>query len=85
VICRCEARTLDDLRALGPRPTDRQLRLDGRFSMGACQGRLCAEWVGRLALPDTAKPRLGADRWPTRPIVIADLLAAPDETEGDPA
>jgi D-hydroxyproline dehydrogenase subunit alpha len=85
VICRCEARTLDDLRALGPRPTDRQLRLDGRFSMGACQGRFCAEWVGRLALPETAKPRLGADRWPTRPIVIADLLAAPDETEGDPA
>ncbi|MDP2087059.1 MAG: FAD-dependent oxidoreductase [Gemmobacter sp.] len=83
VICRCEARTLNDLRALGAQPTDRQLRLDGRFSMGACQGRFCAEWVARLAAPDTPKARLGAARWPTRPIAISDLLAAPDETQGD--
>ena len=85
VICRCEARTVNDLRALGPEPTDRQLRLDGRFSMGPCQGQLCAEWTARLAAPDTPKPRLGAPRWPARPIAIADLLAAPDETQGDPA
>lgn len=85
VICRCEGRSLTDLRALGPDPTDRQLRLDGRFSMGACQGRFCAEWVSRLAAPGTAKPRLGAARWPARPLAIADLLAAPDEIEGDPA
>ncbi|WP_028028919.1 FAD-dependent oxidoreductase [Gemmobacter nectariphilus] len=85
VICRCEARTVNDLRALGPDPTDRQLRLDGRFSMGPCQGRFCAEWTARLAAPDTPKPRLGAPRWPARPIAIADLLATPDETQGDPA
>lgn len=85
ILCRCEGRSLNDLRALGPGPTDRQLRLDGRFSMGACQGRFCAEWVARLAAPDTEKPRLGAARWPARPISIADLLAAPDETQGDPA
>ena len=85
VICRCEARSLNDLRALGPDPTDRQLRLDGRFAMGGCQGRFCAEWVARLAATDAAKPRLGAARWPARPIAIADLLAAPDETQGDPA
>lgn len=85
ILCRCEARSLDDLRALGPAPTDRQLRLDGRFSMGPCQGRFCAEWVARLAAPEAAPPRLGAARWPARPIAIADLLAAPEDIEGDPA
>ena len=85
VICRCEGRTLNDLRALGPDPTERQLRLDGRFAMGACQGRFCAEWVARLADPRSTGARLGAERWPNRPIAIADLLAAPDETQGDPA
>lgn len=85
ILCRCEARTLDDLRALGPSPTDRQLRLDGRFSMGPCQGRFCAEWVARLAAPGDPLPRLGAPRWPARPIAIADLLAAAQDTEGDPA
>lgn len=81
VLCRCENRKLADLRALGPAPTMRQLRLDGRFGMGACQGRFCAEWVGRLALPDQpVLPRLGADRWPSRPILIADLVDAPEES-----
>lgn len=85
ILCRCEGRSLDDLRALGPDPTDRQLRLDGRFSMGACQGRFCAEWVTRLATLHPETPRLGAPRWPARPLAIADLMAAQDETQGDPA
>lgn len=81
VLCRCENRQLADLRALGTAPTDRQLRLDGRFGMGPCQGRFCAEWVGRLARPDQpALPRLGADRWPSRPFSIADLVDAPEES-----
>ena len=85
VLCRCENRTVSDLRALGPAPTARALRLDGRFAMGACQGRFCAEWVGRLVAPDhTAPPpsRIGAARWPTRPIAVADLLAAEIIPEG---
>lgn len=80
VLCRCENRTLADLYALGPAPTVRQLRLDGRFGMGPCQGRFCAEWVGKLARPDLNRPdlaRLGADRWPNRPILIADFVDAP--------
>lgn len=83
VICRCEARSLDDLRALGPSPTPRQLRLDGRFAMGACQGRFCADWVNQLTLPKTTKTGIGAARWPARPISVADLLAATDDTQGD--
>lgn len=83
VICRCENRTLADLAALGPAPTARQLRLDGRFGMGACQGRFCAEWVQRIAHPDTRTQVIGAPRWPARPISVAELLAAPDLTSGE--
>lgn len=91
VICRCENRTLDDLRALGPAPTARQLRLDGRFAMGACQGRFCGDSLRSLTgdgfggrtsgSGDATAP--GATRWPPRPIPIAALVAATDETEGD--
>ncbi len=86
VICRCEARTLADLKALGPAPSTRQLRLDGRFGMGACQGRFCAEWVARIVASDfgdTPRPVLGQPRWPARPISVADLLAAPNLTSGE--
>lgn len=75
VICRCENRTLTDLRALGPKPSARQLRLNGRFGMGACQGRFCGEWVAQ-ALGEAAAGSLGATRWPTTPIPITDLLNA---------
>lgn len=86
VICRCEARTLAELKALGPAPSTRQLRLDGRFGMGACQGRFCTEWVARIVdgnLGDAPRRRLGQPRWPARPISVADLLAAPDLTSGE--
>jgi hypothetical protein len=83
VICRCEARTLDDLRALGASPTPRQLRLDGRFAMGPCQGRFCADWVNQLANSKTQQTGIGAPRWPASPIAVADLLAATDTIEGD--
>lgn len=83
VICRCENRTLADLATLGPRPTDRQLRLDGRFGMGGCQGRFCAEWVRRISHPDAPPHIIGAPRWPASPIPVAELLAAPDLTSGE--
>ncbi len=82
VICRCENRTLADLRKLGPNPTARELRLDGRFAMGACQGRFCAEWVGRITAPAAPPPQIGARRWPVTPLSVADLLAATDDLEG---
>jgi len=83
VICRCEARSVDDLRALGPSPTARQLRLDGRFAMGPCQGRFCADWVNQLSGTKPPQSGIGAARWPARPIAVADLLAATDDTLGD--
>lgn len=75
VICRCENRTLKDLRALGPTPSARQLRLNGRFGMGPCQGRFCREWVAQALGVPAAAP-LGATRWPAAPIPISDLLHA---------
>ena len=77
VLCRCEGRTLADLRAFGPQPTARELRLTGRFGMGACQGRFCADWVARIS----GQPDLGRARLPVQPLSIADLMAlAPPET-----
>ena len=60
-------------------PTARDLRLTGRFGMGACQGRFCAEWVAHFSnTQDLGRPRL-----PLRPIPIADLLAVPTTDIGD--
>lgn len=79
VLCRCEGRTLADLHALGPAPTERQIRLLGRFAMGPCQGRICGDWVAQL----TGQPRLGRPRLPLRPVAIADLLAIAPSFDGD--
>lgn len=76
VICRCENRTLADLRVIGDAPTAREVRLNGRFAMGACQGRFCGEWVARLLDPNSETTRIGAARWPMRPIPVADILDA---------
>ncbi|WP_353475959.1 hypothetical protein PVT71_23555 (plasmid) [Salipiger sp. H15] len=94
VLCRCEGRTLADLRDLGDAPRPRELRLLGRIGMGPCQGRFCGEWVARATAADPAAPPAsppGAARWPLAPVAIADLLsaapdrdAAPDPSEGQP-
>lgn len=75
ILCRCEGRSLGDLRALGPAPSPRQIRLNGRFAMGACQGRVCGDWLAEL----TGQPPPGRPRLPLRPIAIADLLAIPTD------
>lgn len=78
VVCRCEHRSLGDLRGLGDDPSPRELRLLGRFGMGACQGRMCGHWVQRLlapaAPPDTGAPAWLGAHWPVRPIGIKALL-----------
>lgn len=74
VICRCEMRRLGDLRQLGTGPTDRELRLIGRFGMGACQGRYCSRWVRHLTGSVDPARMLGATRIPVRPVAIADFL-----------
>jgi D-hydroxyproline dehydrogenase subunit alpha len=88
VLCRCEGRRLDDLRALGTAPRVRELRLMGRFGMGACQGRSCGEWVARMTaadrnIPPTENP-LGQPRWPLAPLAIADLIAATPDPDAAP-
>lgn len=77
IVCRCEGRTLNDLRALGPHASVREIRLLGRFAMGACQGRFCARWVQRLAEPaDTlALGDLMGSHWPAKPLSILALVS----------
>lgn len=83
VLCRCEGGTVGDLRALlgGPdAPSPRELRLNGRFAMGACQGRFCADSVARLTatLAPGREPfpteDLTGRRWPVRPVSIASVV-----------
>lgn len=89
VLCRCEGRTVGDLRALlaghgGLSP--REIKLNGRFAMGVCQGRFCGDNVmavsaalagGAEPLPTEPLPveLLTGRRWPVRPVAIAALIA----------
>jgi hypothetical protein len=84
ILCQCEGRTVGDLRQLlasADRPSPREVKLNGRFGMGACQGRFCVEWAGALmaasagGLPPSAAEFVGR-RWPMRPLAIASLLGA---------
>ncbi len=85
VLCRCEGRTVGQLRAMLTEPDPvgpREIKLNGRFGMGSCQGRFCADNVQALiaaARPGTVAGPLSRDRWPARPVLIA-ALAAEEET-----
>ena len=89
ILCRCEGRTVGELRAMLAEGdlSPREIKLNGRYGMGLCQGRFCADTVLQLvaaARPgDNATPagRLSRDRWPVRPVSIA-ALAAEDEPRG---
>lgn len=87
IVCRCERRTLRDLRSLGPEPSAREIRLLGRFCMGACQGRFCAPWVRQLAgTGDTAALRdldLMGSHWPAKPVSIRALVTESPPTGDD--
>lgn len=88
-LCRCEGKTLGDLRRLLDRPdpvSPREIKLVGRFGMGACQGRFCARntlaQAGREGA-DTAT--LTGARWPGRPVSIASILSSGDPDDaGEP-
>lgn len=88
VLCRCEGRTAGELRAILAEPDPvglREIKLNGRFGMGLCQGRFCADNVQALvsaARPAMAAGRLSRDRWPARPVQIA-ALAAEEEPRGE--
>ena len=82
ILCRCEGKTVGDLRQLCDRPdklTGREVKHNGRFAMGACQGRFCAANTAQLMaeiMPDVCQPSiddLTGRRWPLRPVSIAAL------------
>ena len=76
VICRCENRTLNDLEALNDQ-TAKEVRLVGRFGMGACQGRFCTHWVEKLReTNENNSSAKASNRWPVRPVSIRSLVEA---------
>ena len=83
VICRCEGLRRADFDALQGAQSPREIRLVGRFSMGTCQGRFCAQHVQRLAADnaltfDAAALGGSAARWPLRPVSVSALAACDD-------
>lgn len=85
ILCRCEGKTVGDLRQLcdrADRLSGREVKHNGRFAMGACQGRFCAANTAALMAeirPDVPAPSaadLTGRRWPVRPISIAALTGA---------
>lgn len=84
VICRCENRTAGDLRSLlagHDGLSGREVKLNGRFAMGSCQGRFCADATVDFlrgcgaGTPTLEASHLTGSRWPVRPVGIATLLA----------
>lgn len=81
ILCRCENRSLGDLKALRPdERTPRMLRLNGRFGMGACQGRFCLDWVSEIVNGQADPAPIRGQRWPLRPVLIEDILNAADNS-----
>lgn len=85
VICRCEGKTVGDLLLLlgsDDRLSGREIKHNGRFAMGQCQGRFCAHTVtGIIARHHSEKNRHGTDnltgkRWPLRPVSIGSLVSS---------
>lgn len=93
MLCRCEGRTVGDLKALltvKDGLSGREVKHNGRFAMGSCQGRFCAANTAALMAalrPDVPAPTLRdltGQRWPVRPVSIAALIgAASNETTND--
>ena len=80
VVCRCEGLRRADLDALQGANSAREIRLVGRFAMGACQGRFCAAHVARMAAEvgvDFEPTDLagGVPRWPLRPVSVSALAS----------
>ncbi len=84
VVCRCEGLQRADFDRLQLAGSARELRLVGRFGMGACQGRYCAPTVSALAQERGIDFDPGAlngevPRWPLRPVALTALAAYTEE------
>ncbi len=80
VLCRCEGLRRADLDALPATLSPREVRLVGRFGMGACQGRFCTHNVNQLMSASgtplhTDNTGEAVARWPLRPVSVAALAA----------
>ncbi|MDO8252824.1 MAG: hypothetical protein Q7T78_24315, partial [Rhodoferax sp.] len=83
VICRCEGLRRTDFDGLKGVQSAREIRLVGRFGMGACQGRFCARAVKDIAAEVAVNFEPGdlggtTLRWPLRPVSVASLAAWTD-------
>lgn len=83
VICRCEGLRRADFDGLKGVQSAREIRLVGRFGMGACQGRFCARAVKDIAAESAVNFEPGdlggtTLRWPLRPVSVASLAAWTD-------
>ena len=85
ILCRCEGKTTGDLKRLVlgvDAPSEREIKHNGRFAMGACQGRFCAHNTAALMAelrPDQTVPaakNLAGRRWPVRPVPIDAMITA---------
>jgi len=91
VICRCEQKTIGDLRQLLTKPgvSAKEIKLNGRFAMGRCQGRFCAKWTLELATEVTGMnyttQSLAGNRWPVSPISIGALARLAPESAAQEA
>lgn len=90
VLCRCENRTVGDLKRLcgaSDPLTGREVKHNGRFAMGACQGRFCAVNTAALMaklrpdLSSTSPADLTGKRWPIRPVSLGALIAGTDKLD----
>lgn len=91
IICRCEGRTLGQLRDLlasSDPVSAREIKLNGRFGMGACQGRFCAEWVAafmasqRDGRPPAVSEIVGS-RWPVKPVPVSAFVTLPPSSPSE--
>jgi NADPH-dependent 2,4-dienoyl-CoA reductase/sulfur reductase-like enzyme len=84
VLCRCEGLRAASASALQGAASAHEIRVVGRYAMGACQGRFCARNAQALAAQagvafEPQDLHGSVPRWPLRPVSVAALAAYTDE------
>lgn len=83
VLCRCEGLRAASASALQGAGSAHEIRVVGRYAMGACQGRFCARAAQALAAQagvafEPQDLHGSVPRWPLRPVSVAALAAYTD-------
>lgn len=84
VVCRCEGLRAASFASLQGAASAHEIRVVGRFAMGACQGRFCARNAQALAAQagvafEPQDLHGSVPRWPLRPVSVAALAAYTDQ------